>query len=298
MFVEVSRCLIIPANPFYRAYIANLTLTGNAHCTVCTLTVNLICLGLLCMCPPVDFHKHNKLDVPSILDLLCLFELSVQHVYHRSSDALRVWHKAYTAQLLVMHFSIAGVQNRIMAHSEIMLFTRKLQEEFCHRNKLIFHSSVSWLVTDNCPVSLVLPLVCFPTAQISKGSEKPVDFCFAGCVSWLEHIFFTNVNSSQDRKRVSNLELRGNYDPEYTLSHFQYQMEMLSFASHLQITFQNQAQNEKITTTSMPFSPFQVNTESCSCQRSDESWLPSIQRALGFFPLQTFNLLAGLTEKL
>lgn len=42
-------------------------------------------------------------------------------------------------------------------------------------------------------------------------------------------------------------------------------------ASRLQITSQNQAQDEKVITTSIQFSPFQVNAESCSCQSSDES---------------------------
>lgn len=118
------------------------------------------------------------------------------------------------------------------------------------------------------------------------------------CVSWLEHIFFTNVNSSQKRreKESEQLGVQRQVWPRACIIHFQCQMETLRFFSHLQITSQNQAQ--KTTTANMPFSPFQVNTESCSCQSSDESWLPSIQRALSFFHLQTFNLLAELTEKL
>lgn len=38
----------------------------------CTLTVNLMQLGLLCMCPPVGFHKHNKLSVSQTSWVYCV----------------------------------------------------------------------------------------------------------------------------------------------------------------------------------------------------------------------------------
>lgn len=83
--------------------------------------------GALVHVPSCGFSRAKQIVcVPNILDLLCIFRPSAQHVYHRFEDALRVGHIAYTTQLLVMHFSIGGVQNRIMAHSEVMLFTRNL----------------------------------------------------------------------------------------------------------------------------------------------------------------------------
>lgn len=40
---------------------------------VCTLALNLMQLGLLCMCPPVGFHKHNKLSVSQTSWVYCVF---------------------------------------------------------------------------------------------------------------------------------------------------------------------------------------------------------------------------------
>lgn len=48
--------------------------------------------------------------VADILCFLCMFKPSVQHMYHRSDDALRVGHDAYMTQLLVIHFRIGNLE--------------------------------------------------------------------------------------------------------------------------------------------------------------------------------------------
>lgn len=68
VFVRISRCQVIPAfsqhtSKSYCACRANLTLPEVPLHMLCTLPLHLMSLGVLCVCPPVGFHKHNKLDV-------------------------------------------------------------------------------------------------------------------------------------------------------------------------------------------------------------------------------------------
>lgn len=53
--------------------------------------------GALVCVPSCGFSQAQQIEcVPNILDLLCVFRPSVQHMYHTSSDALRAGHNTYT----------------------------------------------------------------------------------------------------------------------------------------------------------------------------------------------------------
>lgn len=134
MFVKISRCLGSPAFSRHvnKSFLPCIYSKSDTYwkCPlhmVCTLAVNPMWLGLLCMCPPVDFHKHNKLDVSQTFWINCACS---DHLCNTCTaglvDALWVGHDACATQLLVMYFSIRGVQNRIVAHVEITLFIGNL----------------------------------------------------------------------------------------------------------------------------------------------------------------------------
>lgn len=122
MFVKISRRLVIPAFSQHvsKSFLPCMYSKSDTHwkCPlhmVCTLAVNLMWLVLLCICPPVDFHKRNKLDVSQTFWIYCACSDHLCNTCTTGPQALRVYHNAYTTQLLVMHFGIGGVQNRIMA---------------------------------------------------------------------------------------------------------------------------------------------------------------------------------------
>lgn len=113
--VNISRCLVIPAFP---QHVSRSSLQREHHKSD----------GRNAPCTAAGAHTHSKGDVvglvlvlsrwvsqaqqigcvPNILEIHCTFRPSVQHMYHRSDDSLRVGHSAWTTQLLVTYYSIGN----------------------------------------------------------------------------------------------------------------------------------------------------------------------------------------------
>lgn len=221
------------ANPFYRAWAADLTLTGSAHCTWCA-RLQYIWYGWgSCACAVLWIFTSttNWMD-PKHLGFTVHVRPSVQHMYHRSSDALRVWHcMHYSFWWCISVWEEFRTQSWDTWKSGFSLGSSRKNSSIGRRWLLVLHSPD--LFSKLCLTVSTLSC-CTDFKQIWEGTG----FQFGGvsCVLAGTHFLYQWEFKPELKRDGLQLGAERTIWPRVCVIHFQCHMAMLNFVSHLQIT--------------------------------------------------------------